>query len=78
MPTVLWIGPYRFSFFSLDCAEPRHVHVVRERMSLKVWLDPVKADRNEGFKSVEIRKIIRLVSENRAFLIGKWNEFCNG
>ncbi len=78
MPTVLRIGPYRFSFFSLDCEEPRHVHVVRDRMNLKVWLEPVNADRNEGFKPAEIRKIVRLVEENQAFLIGKWNEFCNG
>jgi hypothetical protein len=78
MPTVLRIGPYRFSFFSLDCAEPRHVHVVRGHVKLKVWLDPVKAGKNEGFKSVEVRKIVRLVEDNRAFLIRKWNEFCNG
>ena len=51
MPTVLRIGAYRFSFFWLDCSEPRHVHVVRERMKLKVCLDPVRAGLNEVFNA---------------------------
>ena len=41
MPTALRIGPYRFYFYSYDCVEPRHMHVDRENMSAKIWLDPV-------------------------------------
>ena len=41
MPTALKIGPYRFYFYSYDCVEPRHMHVDREGMSAKIWLDPV-------------------------------------
>lgn len=40
MPTALLIGPYRFYFYSYDCGEPRHMHVDRENMSAKFWLDP--------------------------------------
>jgi hypothetical protein len=40
MPTALRAGPYRFYFYSYDCAEPRHMHVDRDDRSAKVWLDP--------------------------------------
>lgn len=42
MPTVLRIGPYRLFFVSLDYNEPPHVHVRRENMAAKFWLDPVE------------------------------------
>ena len=40
MPTVLSTGPYRFFFVSLDHVEPPHIHVQREKMVAKFWLDP--------------------------------------
>ena len=49
MPTVLTIGPYRFFFVSLDYGEPPHVHVQREKMVAKFWLDPVMLDKTGGF-----------------------------
>jgi len=41
MPTVLRTGPYRFFFVSLDRGEPPHIHVRRESMVAKFWLDPI-------------------------------------
>ena len=42
MPTVKDIpGPHRVFFYSFDCNEPAHVHVRRERMVCKFWLEPV-------------------------------------
>jgi hypothetical protein len=41
MPTVLRIGPYRLFFVSLDYDEPPHVHVKRDNMVAKFWLEPV-------------------------------------
>lgn len=38
MPTVLRVGPYRFSFFSIDANEPEHIHVRRGRSKAKYWL----------------------------------------
>ena len=50
MPTTLRIGPYRFYFYSYNCGEPRHIHVDREKMSAKFWLDPdVSLAGNYGF-----------------------------
>ncbi|PIP45103.1 MAG: hypothetical protein COX16_14950 [Deltaproteobacteria bacterium CG23_combo_of_CG06-09_8_20_14_all_51_20] len=42
MPTVSKIPrPYRFFFYSFDCKERMHVHVQRERMVCKFWIQPV-------------------------------------
>jgi hypothetical protein len=43
-------GPYRFFFYSFDCQEPPHVHVRRERLTCKFWLDPVSLAGNDGFR----------------------------
>jgi len=31
--------PWRVSFYSFDLRERRHVHVFRERMECKVWIE---------------------------------------
>jgi len=43
-------GPYRFYFYSFDCNEPIHVHVQREKMICKFWLDPTTLSQNHGFR----------------------------
>ena len=79
MPTTLRIGPYRFYFYSYDCGEPRHMHVDREIMSAKIWLDPVVslAD-NHGYGRRELREIERTATENLEKLRNEWNAFCSG
>ena len=49
MPTVLISGPYRLSFVSFDCNEPVHVHIRRDRLEAKYWLDPIEIAFNRGF-----------------------------
>jgi Domain of unknown function (DUF4160) len=39
MQTVLRIGPYRFYFYSHEPNEPPHIHVDRDDMTAKYWLD---------------------------------------
>lgn len=41
MPTIARIGPHRVFFYGNEGAERPHVHVQRERMMAKFWLDPV-------------------------------------
>ena len=72
MPTVLRDGPYRFYFFSHEPNEPPHVHVDRERLSAKFWLDPVALARNLGFSAAELRKIESIVRMHRAKLLEAW------
>jgi hypothetical protein len=74
VPTVLTTGPYRFFFVSLDYGEPPHIHVQRERMVAKFWLDPVALDQAGGFRPRELSRIGRMVQENRDYLLERWYE----
>ena len=61
MPTVLRVGPYRFYFYSHEPNEPPHVHVDRDRLSAKFWIDPPALARNLGFPAHELRKIQEII-----------------
>lgn len=77
MPTVHNVsGPYRLFFYSFDCNEPKHVHVRRERMACKFWLEPVVISFNDGFPPAELNRIRRLIVENRPRILEAWNEHC--
>lgn len=69
------IGPYEFRFFATDRNEPPHVHVRREKLVAKLWLDPVAVALNQGYREHELNKIERLVVENRTPLLEAWHEF---
>jgi len=75
MPTVLRIGGYRFLFVSLDRSEPPHIHVRRENMVAKFWLDPIALERAGGFNRAELNTIAKLVQEQRERLLERWYEF---
>ena len=75
MPTVLRSGPYRLYFFSLDRSEPPHIHVRRENMVAKLWLDPVVLERGGGFSGHELTTIARMVEEHRERLLESWYGF---
>ena len=62
MPTVSRIGPYRFYFYSHEPNEPPHVHVDRDDLSAKFWLQPVGLARNFGFPPKELRRLQKLGS----------------
>jgi hypothetical protein len=74
MPTILTIGPYRFFFVSQDSAEPLHIHIQRERMVAKFWLDPLVLDKSGGFQSHELTTIGKLVEKHRDLFMERWNE----
>jgi Domain of unknown function (DUF4160) len=40
-----------------DCNEPAHVHVRRERMVCKFWIEPVALAQNHGFSAQELNQI---------------------
>jgi len=75
VPTVLRIRSYRLFFVSLDRGEPPHIHVRRENMVAKVWLEPVALERAGGFSRVELNVILELVHEHRERLLRSWYEF---
>jgi Domain of unknown function (DUF4160) len=61
-------------FYSHEPNEPPHIHVDRDNQSAKFWLDPVALAVNLGFGPAELRKIQRMVAENRSRLLEKWND----
>ncbi len=71
MPTILVAGPYRMYFDSHEPNEPPHVHGDRDSQSAKFWLEPVALSRNLGFVQAELRRVQRLVTENRTQLLEK-------
>jgi len=75
VPTVLRSGPYRVYFFSHEPNEPAHVHVDRDDLSAKFWLQPVALARNFGFPAHELRRIRALIEEHRANLLEAWNGY---
>jgi hypothetical protein len=66
---------YRFFFVSLDRGEPPHVHVKREKMVAKFWLEPVALERAGGFSRVELSAIARIVRRHQEALLRSWYEF---
>ena len=74
-PTVLRIGPYRVHFFSHDGSEPPHVHVDRDDLSAKFWLNPVALGYNLGYSPKELRDIEKIVAEHQVKLIEAWNAY---
>lgn len=73
VPTALREGPYRFYFYSSDVAEPAHIHVDRDDLSAKFWLQPVRLAQNLGFSEHELRRVERIVRTNASKLLNAWN-----
>lgn len=77
MPTVKKIrGPYRFFFFSFDCIEQMHVHIQREKMICKFWLEPIVLVKNYGFGPKELNTIRGIIKNNQDKIMGAWYEHC--
>ena len=77
MPTVLREGPYRFFFVSHDRGEPPHVHVKRDKMAAKFWLNPIVLAKSGGFDRTEINTIYKILTENEDHFLEEWDEFFN-
>jgi hypothetical protein len=75
VPTIARLGPYRFFFYAGDRAEPPHVHVEREAMVAKFWLDGPALAENRGFSAHELRKLARLIVQHRQDFNEAWHEY---
>jgi hypothetical protein len=73
MPTVLWIGPYRFFFYSLENHEPPHIHVERDEKVAKYWLEAIALASNHGFRSHELTRLREHVVEHREKFLEAWH-----
>ena len=77
MPSIKGIpGPFRWFFYGFDCEEPTHIHVQREKLFCKFWLDPIPLAKNSGFTLKELNTIRRMVDSNRLKILEAWYEHC--
>ena len=74
MPLIFTKDGFRLFFYSNEAREPVHVHVEKAEAVAKFWIKPIRLARNDGFKSSEIKKIIRIIFENQQLVEEKWNE----
>ena len=74
MPSVLRSGPYRFYFFRHENNEPAHIHVDRDALSAKFWLNPISLAPNIGFNDRELLKIRDIVVQHKEEFLRAWHE----
>jgi hypothetical protein len=72
MPAILRVGAYRLYFYSHEPNEPPHIHIDRDSLSAKFWLEPVSLAANLGFNARELRKVEAIVQENQQMLSEAW------
>ena len=72
MPTVRECARSLTGSFSTasTATEPKHVHVRREHMVCKFWLEPVVLNFDEGFPPAELNRIRKLIVEHRQKYFG--------
>ncbi len=77
MPTVLRIGQFRFFFYSNEFGEPPHIHIQNDNKKAKFWIEPVRLANSVRFSPKELRKLEKLVEENKNKIMEAWNEYFN-
>ncbi len=77
MPLIQKIGPYEFRFYSRGEASERvHIHVRRDRLEAKFWLEPTVGLARAGrFKLHELTEIARMVEKHRQEFREAWHEY---
>jgi tRNA(Phe) wybutosine-synthesizing methylase Tyw3 len=73
MPTILRSGALRFFFYSLENAEPPHVHVESGDATAKYWLEPVELARSCGFRASELTQLRATIIEHRNEFLEAWH-----
>ncbi len=58
-----------------DDHEPPHVHVTKDRMRIRIFLDPVEFGENNGFTKADLRRTRKRVRKHRDKLLEKRVEY---
>lgn len=74
MPVILKIRGYRFWFYQADLNEPPHVHVGKQGMEAKYWVDPIGLARAGRFRSHELNEIERILMVYRENIMDAWEK----
>jgi hypothetical protein len=62
---------------TITLTEPKHVHIQREKLLCKFWLEPIALGKNHGFSAQELNAIRRIIKSNLPKILEAWNEYCN-
>jgi len=77
MPTVFVYRGFRFFFYSNAGTprEPIHVHVEKDSLEAKFWLEPeVRVAYNDGYDARVLRELLEIVETNKDRIERAWNE----
>ena len=78
MPSVFQERGFRFFFYSNEGSprEPVHIHVEKDGVEAKFWLNPVvQVAYNDGYDARTLRELRGVVQTNRTLIERIWNEF---
>jgi hypothetical protein len=53
-----------------------HVHVQKEKMICKFWMEPIVLARNNGFSPKELNTIREIILKNNHKIMEAWYEHC--
>jgi len=76
VPTIMYFEGFRFFFYSNE-EDRMHVHVEREKMEVKVWLDTFEVASNYGFRKHELLVIKTIVRKHEKALKKAWTAHFN-
>lgn len=74
MPTIMRIEGYRFFFFS-DEHLPQHIHIEKGDGYARIEIETTKITDSYNLNSKEIKKLSRLVEQNKEKLRKAWDEY---
>lgn len=74
MPTVFYVGAYRFFFYSEEGGEPAHIHIEDGDKAAKFWLHDAGLARSRNMRGHELAALGRLVAARKDELTEAWNE----
>jgi len=74
MPTIFKKDGFRFFFFS-DEHTPKHIHIEKAEMYVRIEMESLKVTDSYNITLKEIKKLQKIVEENKEMLIGAWDEY---
>jgi hypothetical protein len=76
MPVVFRHKGFRFFFFSNEGnpREPIHIHVMKDGIDAKFWLQPVRVAYNDGFDAKTLRELVEVIEHHADDIERSWNE----
>lgn len=63
-----------FFFWSNESSEPPHVHVEAGDAHAKIWLAPVRLEKNDGYNPRALRRLHELTVQHEQQILERWHE----